>query len=196
MSATISAAITKDHRELEQYYNEVVNNVGNPDHQQRYGNQFVWELARHSVGEELVVYPAFEKHLGAEGKQIAEEDRKEHHQLKEHLKVFQGLKATDENYVPKLKEMWGPLSEHMKHEEENDMKKLEAALSSSEGASESMSNSFGRTKAFVPTRSHPIAGEHPPFETVMGLLTAPIDHLADLFRKFPNKTISPNPSTK
>jgi hemerythrin superfamily protein len=79
--STISAAITKDHRELKQYFNEVVDNQHNPDHQQRYGNRFIWEAARHSVGEELVVYPAFEQYLGAEGKQIAEEDRKEHHKV-------------------------------------------------------------------------------------------------------------------
>jgi len=194
--STISAAITKDHRELEQYFNEVINNQHDTDHQQRYGNQFVWELARHSVGEELVVYPAFEKYLGAEGKQIAEEDRKEHHEVKEMLKVFQGMSASDSNYIPKLRELWGPLSAHMREEEEKHMPALEERLASFDGASDSMSTSFGRTKAFVPSRSHPSAGEHPPFETVMGLLTAPIDHLADLFRKFPNKTISPNPSTK
>jgi hypothetical protein len=36
---SISDAITKDHRELEQYYNEVVN-AADLDHQERYGNQF------------------------------------------------------------------------------------------------------------------------------------------------------------
>jgi hemerythrin superfamily protein len=77
----ISDAIIKDHRELEQYYNEVVNST-DPDHQERYGNQFVWELARHSIGEELVVYPAFEKYMGEEGKQMAESDRKEHHEVR------------------------------------------------------------------------------------------------------------------
>lgn len=76
--STISEAIIKDHRELEQYYNEVVNNTGDHDYQDRYGNQFVWELARHSVGEELVVYPALEKYLGEKGKAMAEGDRKEH----------------------------------------------------------------------------------------------------------------------
>lgn len=79
---TISQAIIDDHRELEQYYNEVVNNENDHDHQQRFGNQFIWELARHSVGEELVVYPALEKHLGAEGKEMAESDRKEHHSVR------------------------------------------------------------------------------------------------------------------
>jgi hypothetical protein len=59
-----------------------------------------------------------------------------------------------------------------------------------------MAKSFGLTKAFVPSRSYLSAGEYLPFETVMGLITAPIDYIADIFRKFPNKTISPNLSTK
>jgi len=76
----ISDAIVKDHRELEQYYNEVIGSTDS-DHQQRYGNQFTWELARHSVGEELLVYPAFEEYLGSQGKSMAEIDRKEHHRV-------------------------------------------------------------------------------------------------------------------
>ncbi|KAM6479995.1 hypothetical protein HDV62DRAFT_114129 [Trichoderma sp. SZMC 28011] len=194
--STISEAIIKDHRELEEYYNEVVNNPGNHDHQDRYGNQFTWELARHSVGEELVVYPAFEKYLGEKGKAMAEEDRKDHAVVKELLKAFQNMKASDPDYVNQLQKLWGPLSEHIKEEEERDLPTLEEKLQTVEGESASMATSFGWTKAFVPTRSHPSAGEHPPFETAMGLLAAPIDHVADLFRKFPNKKVSPNPSTE
>lgn len=81
--ATISSAITKDHRELEAYYNEVINNPNDHDHQQRYGNMFVWELARHSVGEELVVYPALENYLGAKGVEMAKSDRDEHHTVRD-----------------------------------------------------------------------------------------------------------------
>jgi hemerythrin superfamily protein len=77
---TITEAITKDHRELEEYYNEVINS-NDHDHQERFGNQFTWELARHSVGEELVVYPAFEKYMGPEGRRMADEDRQEHHKV-------------------------------------------------------------------------------------------------------------------
>lgn len=112
------------------------------------------------------------------------------------LKVFQGMKSSEPNYIDQLNELWGPLSEHMKEEEERDLPALEQKLQEAQGESESMAKSFARTKAFVPSRSHPSAGEHPPFETVMRLLTAPIDHIADLFRKFPDKSISPNPSTK
>lgn len=106
------------------------------------------------------------------------------------------MSASDPNYVPKLQELWKSLEEHIEEEERDDMPALEERLRSIEGETESMAKSFGRTKAFVPSRSHPSAGEHPPFETVMGLLTAPIDHVTDIFRKFPDQTISPNPSTK
>jgi hypothetical protein len=96
------------------------------------------------------------------------------------------VNSKDPKYVAKIKEIWNILSEHIKEEEERDLPALESALQSADGESESMAKSFGRTKAFVPSRSHPSAGENPPFETVMGLLTAPIDHIADVFRKFPS----------
>jgi len=195
--SSITQAITKDHRELQQYYDEVVNS-SDTDHKERFGNQFTWELARHSVAEELIVYPAFEKYLGDEGKKKADKDRQEHHKVKEMLKKFQNLKPEHTDYVAQLKELMDDLSQHIKGEESDDLPALEKALSSPDnaGVSESLAKNFGRTKAFVPSRSHPSAGENPAFETVMGLLTAPIDHIADIFRKFPEDTISPNPSTK
>lgn len=100
------------------------------------------------------------------------------------------MKSSDPDFVSKLKEIWGPLKKHMEEEEKEEMPALEKELASSKGASEAMAKSFERTKKFVPSRSHPAAGEHPPFETVMGLLTAPIDHIADLFRKFPDERAS------
>ena len=117
--------------------------------------------------------------------------------------------SSSEEYILKLKELWTVLSQHIKEEEESDLPALESALSksdaqsastimssSNESESEKMARQFGRTKAFVPSRSHPSAGENPYFESALGLLVAPIDHVADIFRKFPDETVSPNPSTK
>ena len=212
---TISDTITKDHRELEQYYNEVVNS-NDHDHQERFGNQFTWELARHSVAEELIVYPAFEKHMGSKGHQMAEADRKDHHrvspitailvsrgstdspQVKELLKEFQNMHPQQADYIPKLKELWKVLSAHIEEEEHKDLPALESALTMAEaaGESEKMAKKFDMTKAFVPSRSHPSAGENPYFESAMGMLAAPIDRIADIFRKFPEEKPSSTPSTK
>ena len=73
----------------------------------------------------------------------------------------------------------------MKEEEEEDLPALEKGLG--DERSEELARSFGRTKMFVPTRSHPSAPDKPPFETVVGLLTAPLDKIKDAFSKFPKE---------
>ena len=74
--APIIDTLKKDHRDLENYYSNIIN-ASDKDEATRYQNQFTWELARHSVGEELVVYPAFEKYL-RNGATLADKDRREH----------------------------------------------------------------------------------------------------------------------
>lgn len=86
------------------------------------------------------------------------------------------------------------LTKHVSDEETIDLVKLESSITPEE--SERLAKSFGRTKMFVPSRSHPSAPNKPPFETAVGLMTAPIDHLADLFRKWPEEALTPNPSVK
>lgn len=80
-STSIVEAIKQDHRELESYYNKIVK-ATDEDTKIRYQNQFTWELARHSIGEELLLYPAFEKYLG-DGKTRAKRDREEHRKVKD-----------------------------------------------------------------------------------------------------------------
>ncbi|CAI7657586.1 unnamed protein product [Penicillium palitans] len=192
MARGISDAIKEDHREIKSYYDKIVNS-SDKDEQTRFQNLFTWELARHSIGEELVVYPIFEKLL-SDGVDMANKDRKEHMKVKEQLKAFQNLSPSDIGFIPTIKELMETLSEHIEEEEIGDLPKLEAVLSQED--SQSYAKSFGRTKMFVPSRSHPNAPDKPPFETVVGLLTAPIDHLADMFRKWPDTSGMPNPSTK
>ena len=79
--STISDAIQKDHREINEYADNI--RAATDDHSKvRWQNQFTWELARHSIGEELVVYPAFEKYLGAKGQDMADKDRNEHQSVR------------------------------------------------------------------------------------------------------------------
>ncbi|KAK9233851.1 hemerythrin HHE cation binding domain-containing protein [Lipomyces kononenkoae] len=175
-------AIKNDHRELEEYYSNVIN-AKDANNQTKWQNQFTWELARHSVGEELVIYPALEKHLGEEGVKLANKDRTEHQVVKEKLKKFQNLTPNEPEFIPTIESLMKDLAQHIEEEETSDFPKLQNALQSFE--SEDLAKSFDRTKSFVPTRSHPSAPSKPPFETVAGLLAAPIDRLADMFRKFP-----------
>lgn len=113
----------------------------------------------------------------------------------EHLKVFHGMKATDDDYVGKLNEIWSTLARHMGDEEEGDMPALESRLQAMPGESESMAKRFGWTKVLIPSRSRN-AVVHPPFATVLDLLTAPIDKIAEILRHFPDPESCPHLPTR
>ncbi|KAL7629645.1 hypothetical protein AAE478_001167 [Parahypoxylon ruwenzoriense] len=184
----ISQAIQQDHDELEDYYNRIVSSQ-NRDEQRRFQNAFVWELARLTVAQELVVYPTLEKAV-SDGAQRASRDRAQHQKIKEQLHTFQKLKPGDSEFMPTLERLHEDLKQHIKEEQENDLVKLEEALGLTR--SKELCQKFERTKWFTPTRSHPSAPDQPPFETVAALITAPIDRLRDLFAKFPDyKAIKP-----
>ncbi|EAQ91796.1 hypothetical protein CHGG_00031 [Chaetomium globosum CBS 148.51] len=177
----VSERIKHDHDELREYYNNI-KNAQRDDDKVKWQNQFVWELARHSVAEEIVVYPAFEKHI-PNGMVMAEKDRSEHQQVKEKLHTFQSLAPTDPTFHSTIDSLWEALAQHMQEEERDDLPALEQALD--DEASGQLARSFDRTKHFVPTRSHPSAPDRPPYETAVGMLATPLDKLRDMFRRFP-----------
>ncbi|KAL2817508.1 hypothetical protein BDW59DRAFT_165915 [Aspergillus cavernicola] len=181
MTPRISETVKQDHREIQACADRILASTSR-DEQVRFQNLFVWDLARHAVGEELVVYPAFEKHI-RDGAALAQKDREEHQNVINQLKVFQQLDPSNESFTLTLTHLMNDLLAHMQEEETNELVLLEDSIS--EHDSQSLSKAFNRTKIFVPSRAHPHAPNKPPFETAVGLLTAPIDQLADLFRKWP-----------
>lgn len=102
------------------------------------------------------------------------------------------MECTDAKFIPTIRTLMAILSNHIEDEETIDLVKLEEAITAEE--SDRLARSFGRTKMFVPSRSHPSAPDRPPFETAVGLMAAPLDHLMDLFRKWPDEALTPNPS--
>ncbi|KAI1392314.1 uncharacterized protein F4822DRAFT_124743 [Hypoxylon trugodes] len=187
---SISSIIHHDHRQIEKYYSKIINSK-DPDVQRRYQNAFVWELARHSIAEEMVVYPSMETGVN-DGREMADKDRAEHQVTKEQLYKFQNLKPSDSDFIPTLESLMRDLKIHIKEEEEHDLVKLEEALLPSR--SKDLAQQFEMTKAFIPTRSHPSAPNKPPYETWAGLVTAPLDKIRDIFRAWPDEP-SPKPSS-
>lgn len=178
----ILPTIQHEHRELENLAQNILDSA-DPDEQTRYQNLLTWELARHIVSEELVVYPALAKRLD-DGQDRADKRRIEHQTIKEELNAFQGLQPTDPRTAPTLEALLDDLRYNFKQEESSDLPALEDVLSQAE--SEALTKSLDRTKIFVPSRSHPLAPSKPPFETAVGLLTAPMDIVTNIFRKWPH----------
>ncbi|KAI5899256.1 uncharacterized protein SCHCODRAFT_02604620 [Schizophyllum commune H4-8] len=181
----ISDAIKEDHRDIFAYHEAYKKSVGDFDAQQRWSRQLIWEVARHSIGEELVVYPLFEKYMGTRGTQLADENRKEHNEVKEKLYELEKLDPGSTEFDTLLESTMSALHKHIDTEERDEMPKLEALLMDED--SKSAAGSFARTKMIAPTRPHPSAPDKPPFETIVGLMSAPIDKVMDMFAKFPSE---------
>ncbi|EKM77816.1 hypothetical protein AGABI1DRAFT_115059 [Agaricus bisporus var. burnettii JB137-S8] len=175
--------ITEDHREIMAYFDEYKKNQNDSSAQERWTNLFTWEVARHSVGEEIVVYPLMEKYLGAQGHDLAEGDRRDHQYVKERLYKLQGMAPGSKEHASLMQDIVDHLKSHIESEESQDLPALEKAIGPQE--SQRVAKSFERTKKFVPTRPHPSAPARPPYETFVGFLSAPIDKLKDYFSTFP-----------
>jgi len=131
------------------------------------------QLARHHVGEELVVYPVMEKLL-PDGNDLVSKDRQDHHRVAELLYKLQEKSTSDEDFAQTFDDVMEVLRPHLREEEEIDIPELEAKLSREESAE--LAKKFSKTKKLAPTRSHPYATSFkPPFETALALMTAPID---------------------
>ncbi|KAF2196342.1 HHE domain protein [Delitschia confertaspora ATCC 74209] len=183
LQARILPTIKAEHSKLRDEYKKI-KSAANSDEKDRWRNQFSWDLARHSIGEEIIVYPQFETHL-PNGKEMADRDRAHHYEVKVSLAKVQDMDVTSADFDPELDKLMKSLENHIKEEEEHDLPALEEKLSIE--ASDDLSGKFERTKMFVPTKSHPTAPDKPPYETVVGMLTTPIDLMRDMFKKFPKE---------
>lgn len=168
-----------------QYYDEYKRAKGDMDAQARWSRQLIWEIARHAVGEEIVVYPLMEKLLGERGVMLADQDRADHQVVKEKLADLEKITPGTPQYDSVLSDIMTHLRKHNDSEEREDLPLLEPSMG--EDGSRQAALSFSRTKMFAPTRSHPSAPNKPPYETLAGFMALPIDKLKDIFSKFPTE---------
>ncbi|KAF9071202.1 hypothetical protein BDP27DRAFT_1361990 [Rhodocollybia butyracea] len=183
--SSLTDAIKEDHEEMYEYYDNYKKAAGDADAQARWSRQLTWEIARHAVGEEIVVYPLMEQHMGQEGIRLADEDREAHQIVKEQLYKLDSLTAGTNEFDVLISEVMGHLRPHNDSEEIKDLPQLEPKLGP-EGSKQAAA-SFKRTKKFAPTRTHPSAPNKPPAETLVSFLAMPIDRLRDMFAKFPTE---------
>ena len=199
----ISQAIGDDHKLIDSYHDKLVE-ASSLDEKVQWRNQLTWALARHAISEELTMYPAMEKHMGQEGLDLTNVDRAQHqavgffspvpdifkysqpHQVKEDLYKLQSMSPSDSAFDALLQQLMTDLHNHIEHESNEDMPRLEKLLSEEE--SQALAESFDRTKMITPTRSHPSAPNRPIWENLAALMAAPVDRIGDMMRSWPEES--------
>src|SRR5436305_5447110 len=108
-----------DHREVEQMFDELesLRGASTEDEQSRrkeLAEQVTIELVRHSVAEEVLVYPQVEKKVSAEQ---AEHAREEHAEAEETLHRLEKLDADDPAFDGELATLMAEIRHHIEDEE-------------------------------------------------------------------------------
>ena len=176
--------IKQDHNEAKSFFSEYQRFRERADFHEakKWFNQWSWAIARHSIAEEVVVYPALSKKLP---KYKIEDLLSDHQEVKENLSKLEKLPVEEREFDRIMIATQNSLVEHMSKEELEEIPEFERV--SSQDDIEQIVRQFERRKAIVPTRAHPNAPTNPYLESLVGLFTAPMDKIKDIFSDFPEK---------
>ncbi|KAI9328463.1 hypothetical protein DFJ73DRAFT_613673, partial [Zopfochytrium polystomum] len=191
----INDQILIDHREIMAYYREfkALSTAGGGGvvdlgkQQRKWAHQIIWEIARHSTGEEVVVYPRLEKEV-PDGAHLADDARHSHSRVQKMLKELDGMteRVGTPEFSAVLDKIIEELKEHIRQEETVDLVKMRERFSSAE--LDEMGLQFQRIKMMGPTHPHPAVAptKSGTLEALIGMAAAPLDRLRDATREFPS----------
>ena len=167
-----------DHREVEEMFSELEGLRGASSDEAKHRRKELTdnvtiELVRHSVAEEVLVYPEVEKKVSAEE---ADHARKEHAEAEETLHRLEKLDADDPRFDDELATLMAEIRHHIEDEEGEMFTHMRQVIDADE-----LRRLGGRVEAFkkvAPTRPHP----HVPNEALPRMAAGPAASLLDRMR--------------
>ncbi|WP_042374746.1 hemerythrin domain-containing protein [Streptacidiphilus neutrinimicus] len=164
-----------DHREVQAMFDQInALPLGNAKRRD-IADEITIELVRHSVAEEMYLYPAVREHVPG-GDAMADKEIADHSKVEEMLKQLEGLDADRSEFDTLIT---GIIAEVVAHvtDEENRLFPALAQVCSPQQLDE-LGDKVRSAKAKAPTRPHPGAPSTPP----MNKLVAPGAGLVDRAR--------------
>ena len=169
-----------DHREVEEMFAELesLRGAATEEAQTRrkeLTEQVTIELVRHSVAEEVLVYPKVEDKVSAEE---VEHARKEHAEAEETLQRLEKLDADDPAFDDELATLMGEIRHHIEDEEGEMFAHMRQVMDADE-----LRKLGSRVEAFkkvAPTRPHPNVPNTALARTAAGPAASLFDRMRDL----------------
>jgi hemerythrin-like domain-containing protein len=171
----VSVLVT-DHEEMKEYFREL-EAATDGETRREVADKLTAEVARHSVAEEMYLYPVARRVL-PNGDALVEEEIAEHSEAEELLKRWEGMAGDDPEFMPVFQQIKAGLLHHIDVEEEPKLfPALQHALSPAE--QQELGESITKAKKLAPTRPHPMAPDRPPLNKVMGPAAGIVDRIRD-----------------
>src|SRR5436190_23615286 len=113
--ADVVDELTTDHREATALLDQLLT-AGSPETRRDLADTVIAELVRHSVAEEMYVYPAMRKHL-PDGDAAVEHDTEEHKELEATMKQLEAVDTADPRFDQLMVQLQTILADHVADEE-------------------------------------------------------------------------------
>jgi hemerythrin superfamily protein len=174
--------LTTDHHEVLDLIGQIPG--ADPGQRRDMADTVIAELMRHSVAEEMYVYPAMKDHL-PDGEGRVQHDVEEHQQLVEIMKELEDVDSADPQFLEKLGRLDAVLRDHVSDEETDQFPLLRAHLSREQLVE--IGGKVEAAKKAAPTRPHPSAPHSELFHKTLGPGVGLVDRLRDKLTGRPNK---------
>jgi hemerythrin superfamily protein len=171
----VTQILTIDHGEVTSLLSEIETSI-DPSTKRDLADMVIAELVRHSVAEEMYVYPAIKKHL-PNGAEAVAHDKEEHKEIERTLKKLEGLEPTDPAFATTIGELSATLQDHIRDEERDQFPSLRALVPHEELVE--IGAKVEAAKKLAPTRPHPMAPNAAPFHKLAGPGVGLVDRLRD-----------------
>ena len=166
--------LTADHHEVLALVGQIP--TADPGQRRDMADTVIAELMRHSVAEEMYVYPAMRDKL-PDGADKVSHDTEEHQQLEEVMKELEGVDSADPRFLELLGRLDAVLRDHVSDEENDQFPQLRSHLSTAELVE--MGAKVQTAKKAAPTRPHPAAPHSELFHKLVGPGVGMVDRLRD-----------------
>jgi hemerythrin superfamily protein len=172
--ADVIDVLVTDHREATELVQQIL--TGAPDERRELADQLISELVRHSVAEEMYVYPAMRDHL-PNGAEAVEHDTAEHKELERTMKALEAVEPSDPQFDTLLGQLETILVDHVQDEESDQFPKLRVAIPREQLVE--IGQKVQTAKKLAPTRPHPAAPNAELFHKLVGPGVGLVDRARD-----------------
>jgi len=171
-----------DHRGVESMFAELAAGTGEPEHRKRLTDVVIAELVRHSVAEEMYLYPAAKAAL-PDGAQLSEHEIAEHAEAEVLMNRIDELDAADPEFEPTVARLIEAIRHHIADEEGDLFPRLRQALPPDELLQ--LGRRVEAAKKIAPTRPHPSAPDRPPLNKLVAPGAGLLDRVRDALTNRP-----------
>ncbi|MGW6982352.1 hemerythrin domain-containing protein [Streptomyces sp. NPDC054932] len=172
----VIAELTTDHQEVKDFFRDIGGLPSGDPRRKDCADKLTIELVRHSVAEEVYLYPAVRKHL-PDGDAIADKEIDDHAAAERIMKDLEGCDADDPRFDGLIDKLMTEIREHIAEEETVLFPRLRATCSAA--ALDELGEKVRSAKKTAPTRPHPSLPDEPPANKLLAPGVGLVDRLRD-----------------